>query len=189
MSSPVAELLGDLAAALDSLSARWYLFGAQAAILHGAPRLTADVDVTLLLERCPLDEAVKSLEAAGFQSRVPDVLRFATDTGVIPLDHPRSGMPVDVVIGGSGLEAEFAARAVRRNVEGVSVPVAACEDLIAMKILAGRPKDLDDALAVLSAQTGRMNLEMMRSTLQALEGALHRRDLIPVLEELLRTIR
>jgi hypothetical protein len=39
-------LLADLTAALDSARVPWFLFGAQAAILYGAARLTADVDVT-----------------------------------------------------------------------------------------------------------------------------------------------
>ena len=47
MRSPVADLLADLSHALEGLGVRWYLFGAQAAIVHGAARLTADVDVTV----------------------------------------------------------------------------------------------------------------------------------------------
>src|SRR5580765_8174440 len=49
MRSPVADLLADAAAALAAADVRWYLFGAQAAILHGAARLTADVDITVRL--------------------------------------------------------------------------------------------------------------------------------------------
>ena len=44
--SPVADLLADLSAALEALNIPWYLFGAQAAIVYGVARLTADVDVT-----------------------------------------------------------------------------------------------------------------------------------------------
>jgi hypothetical protein len=44
---PVAELLRELAAIFGGAGVRWYLFGAQAAILHGAARLSADVDVTV----------------------------------------------------------------------------------------------------------------------------------------------
>jgi hypothetical protein len=51
MPSPVGELLADLAAAFQQRRVDWYLFGAQAAILHGAARLTADVDVTVRLPR------------------------------------------------------------------------------------------------------------------------------------------
>ena len=47
MPSPLAELLGALAHVFDRLSLRWYLFGAQAAIVHGAARLTGDVDATV----------------------------------------------------------------------------------------------------------------------------------------------
>ena len=49
MPSPLAELLGGLRDAFEPLGVRWYLFGAQAAILHGAARLSADVDVTVRL--------------------------------------------------------------------------------------------------------------------------------------------
>lgn len=47
----VTALLADLGKALAALRLRWYLFGAQAVIVHGAGRLTADVDVTLDLGR------------------------------------------------------------------------------------------------------------------------------------------
>ena len=42
------ELLAALAAVLNRWG-RWYLFGAQAVVAYGVPRLSADVDVTLRL--------------------------------------------------------------------------------------------------------------------------------------------
>ena len=42
-----ADLLVSLAAVLSKLQARWYVFGAQAVILWGRPRLMADIDVTV----------------------------------------------------------------------------------------------------------------------------------------------
>jgi len=50
MPSPLAALLRDLEAVFESTASGWYVFGAQAAILHGAARLTADVDVTVMQE-------------------------------------------------------------------------------------------------------------------------------------------
>jgi hypothetical protein len=43
VSSPVADLLVALGTVLDRLGAGWYLFGAQATLIHGAARRTADV--------------------------------------------------------------------------------------------------------------------------------------------------
>ena len=47
MRSPLAVLFNDLKTVFDQVSSRWYVFGAQAAIMHGAARLTADVDTTV----------------------------------------------------------------------------------------------------------------------------------------------
>jgi hypothetical protein len=49
---PVQPAALELLTALAPILARWgrwYLFGAQAVILYGVPRLSADVDVTLAL--------------------------------------------------------------------------------------------------------------------------------------------
>lgn len=49
MSSPIVKTLDALRRALDGLGAGWYLFGAQAALIHGSARLSADIDITVLL--------------------------------------------------------------------------------------------------------------------------------------------
>ena len=43
---------------------------------------------------------------------------------------------------------ELLVRAETVQIEGVAVPVASIQDLITMKRLAGRPKDLDDIAAL-----------------------------------------
>ena len=48
-----------------------------------------------------------------------------------------------------------------------------------------RPKDLDDAEAVIRARGPRLDVERIRSTLRLLEAALDRRDLLSELERLL----
>ena len=52
-------------------------------------------------------------------------------------------MPLDVILAGPGLEDQFFAGATERMVGDVRVPVVCAEDLVAMKILAGRPTDLE----------------------------------------------
>jgi hypothetical protein len=52
-----------LGATLRSLRVRWYLFGAQAALLYGASRLTADVDVTVQLGNRESKNLVRALQA------------------------------------------------------------------------------------------------------------------------------
>jgi len=185
MPSPVVELLAALDAALRSLDVRWYLFGAQAAILHGAARLTADVDATIDLADRPVDVLVEALRRHGIEPRVEDAATFVARTHVLPARHAASGLGVDLVIAGSEIEARFFDRSQHYTIEGVSVPVASAEDMVIMKILAARPKDLDDAAAILAAQGADLNIDLVRSTLREFEEALDRRDLVPQLERLL----
>lgn len=188
MRSPLAEALAGLGRAFSRLRIRWYLFGAQAALLYGAARLTADVDVTVQLGRRETAELVRALENAGFRLRVRDVADFAARTRVLPFLHPRSGMPIDIVLAGPGLEEIFFKRRRRRTIDGVPVPVASPEDIVVMKVLAGRGKDEDDAVAILAARP-KLDLGWIRKTLRALERALDQSDLSPYFEKLLARAR
>jgi hypothetical protein len=181
--SPLAEILAALSDVFGSLGARWYLFGAQAAILHGAARLSADVDVTVHTGGVSVRTLLDALDARGFEARVAFPERFADETRVLPLVHRGSQMPVDLVLAGPGLEERFLERADRIDVEGVAVPVACREDLVVMKLLAGRPKDLDDVAAVATAAP--LDLDDLRATLALLERALDRSDLLPLLATVL----
>jgi hypothetical protein len=186
--SPVVDLLARVGAALEPLGIRWYLFGAQAAILHGASRLTADVDITVDAGNRPTADLVRALVQQGLELRVAAADGFVERTRVLPLVHTDSRMPVDVVLAGPGLEELFFQRVEVRVVEGVRIPVIAPDDLVAMKILAGRPKDIEDAVAVLRAQ-GALDIVRARETLGLLERALDRRDLLPLLEQAIEQAR
>ena len=71
-----ADLLASLAGALSGLRARWYVFGAQAVVIWGRPRLTADIDVTVRLDPEEPEHLVRALEPAGFRLRVGDTPAF-----------------------------------------------------------------------------------------------------------------
>ena len=72
---PVQPAAVELLAALSQVLARWgrwYLFGAQAVIAYGVPRLSADVDVTLQLAPDDPERFVIDMRSAGFALRVDD---------------------------------------------------------------------------------------------------------------------
>jgi hypothetical protein len=181
----IVELLAELHRLFARLGVRWFLFGAQAAILHGVARLSADVDVTVDLGDRPTRALAEALAAAGFELRVTDVDGFVEQTRVLPVVHRASRIPVDLVLAGPGLEEQFFAGAEHRRIGEVDVPIASAEDLVAMKILAGRPRDLDDVAAIVTARRRDLDLNRVRGTLRLLEKALDRRDLAAELERLL----
>jgi len=182
----IVDVLRDLAAAMRDVGAGWYLFGAQAALLHGAARLTVDVDATVSWQGTDLEPLLAALRFHHFVLRPlpPD---FIDRTRVVPLVHA-TGIQTDLVLGGPGLEELFLERAVERDVEGVRVRVATAEDLIAMKLLGGRAKDLDDVRSLLAANAGRLDLSHVRGVLRDLERALDRSDLVAALDAALADV-
>lgn len=188
MHSPFADVLAAFARAFERAGVRWYLFGAQAAIIHGAARLTADVDVTAHLADVSPQLLERALLDAGFTLRIPDP-EFVVRTRVLPVVHAASGIPADIVLASPGLEEVFLDRAKVLDVDGVRVPVACAEDVVVMKLLAGRSKDLDDVVAILAAHPDDLDLDLVRATLRMLEEALDQSDLRPALDQALASAR
>lgn len=179
-------------AAVESLKAlagvlrrwgRWYLFGAQAVIAHGIPRLSADVDVTLQMTPEDPTRFAREMSEAGFDPIVGDA-DFLQRTHVMPFVHRATGMPVDVVLATSGLEDEFLDRARIVDIGGSPVPLITLEDLVIAKILAGRPKDLEDVRGLLRVHGRKLDLTRIRTILRLLEEALTQSDLLPLFESI-----
>lgn len=108
MPTNVSAAIVELSRAFSAAAVRWYVFGAQAVIAAGVPRLTADIDVTAELPAGGAHVLVDRLAEHGFALRdLGDVATFIAQTRVIPVVHRASGIPVDVVLAGPGLEEDM----------------------------------------------------------------------------------
>ncbi len=124
------ELLEALAETLRTHGTRWYLFGAQAVVVWGEPRMTADVDITVELDAEQAPALVAELERAGFELRIRDVADFVARTRVLPFVHLATAIPVDIVLAGPGLEELFLERSRRVEMAGMEIPVIGQSDLL-----------------------------------------------------------
>ena len=184
--SDVEVLLGDFERLARAEGLRWYLFGAQAVVLHGRPRLTEDVDITLEIARPSLPDFVRRASEAGFELRVQeDPEGFVEATSVLPMRHSPTGLDLDVVLAGSGLEGQFLDRATVSRMGSARVPVIDASDLVVAKILAGRAKDLDDADGIVACQGDALDLARIRALLRELQEALSISDLLPAFDRCL----
>ena len=168
--------LGAVSRAMKRIDARWYLFGAQAVALHGAPRATQDIDVTVLVDGAA-EPLLAALRAEGIIPRYDDP-DFVTTSRVIPADHRASGWKIDVVLGGAGLEDAIAAEAIDHKVGRTSVPLLRLEHLITLKVLADRPRDVADVSRLLTVNRATVDADEIRQLLRALEQALGEGELV-----------
>ncbi len=165
------------------LGARWCVLGAQAVNVHGRPRMTADIDVTVELGERPTSDLIETLARHDFAPAFALDDEFLSATRVVPVVHA-SAMPVDIMLAGPGLEELFLASAKPVDIAGLLVPVISPEHLLVSKILAGRDQDIEDARGVLTA-TAEIDRNEVMSLLRALESALGEGDLVPRWQELL----
>jgi predicted nucleotidyltransferase len=96
-------------------------------------------------------------------------------------------MPLDLVLAGSGLEEEFLQRARPVDVAGTAVPLIDIEDLFIAKILAGRPKDMEDVRALWRVRGREVDAARTRGILRQLEEALGQSDLVPAFDAIAAT--
>lgn len=186
MPADVPAALADLAAAFAALRVRWYVFGAQAVIAAGVPRLSADIDVTVEAPKGGPRALIARLRAHGIDLREldGDVDAFIAETRVIPAVHRATRMPIDVVLAGPGLEEEMLGRVRLRTVGAVAIPFVDTNDLIALKLLAGRSKDLDDVRALARAAPADLSLATARARVAALAALIDDSTLVPTFDRL-----
>jgi hypothetical protein len=95
-----------LAQALAELHTPGMLIGGLAAILHGVPRATRDVDATVLGGNAGLSEILAGLHRFGITPRISDATEFARQHQVLLLRHGPSGVDIDVTIAWLPFEVE-----------------------------------------------------------------------------------
>jgi len=73
---------------------------------------------------------------------------------------------VDLIAGLRGLEAEAFNRAIQVPFQGVNLRVVGREDFVAMKLFAGGPQDIADAMCVARVVGGGLDLQLLRRLAQ-----------------------
>ena len=124
------------------------LIGGLAVVLRGHDRITQDVDALVwgLDER--LDELVALLEKHGFRAPTPDQLRRAAATRLLHTVW-QGQVVVDFMLGLVPFEREALDHATTMELDnGATARVATPEDLVIMKLIASRDKDITDVIAL-----------------------------------------
>jgi hypothetical protein len=151
---------------LTRLGVPYAIIGGLAVRQWGEPRLTQDVDVTVML---PVENPQPLLDeiAASFSPRIPDVVEFARRHRVL-LVRASNGVPLDISLGLPGYEEEVMARAVEWELEpGRVLRLSSAEDLIIHKAVAGRPQDLRDIEGIVYRQGSALDTDHIRRWLGA----------------------
>lgn len=178
----------NIAAWLERRGVHHFFIGGIALQYWGEPRLTHDVDVTVLVVPEGLETFVEET-LRRFRPRIPDAPVFARRHRVLLLETD-DGVPIDVSLGIPGYEEEAWSHS--RVVEFPEIGrlrLCSAEDLIIHKCVAGRARDVEDVERILVRQQMKLDLERIRSWLRAFRDAIEGHDPLALFEQALTRAR
>jgi predicted nucleotidyltransferase len=186
--SPLLKALSNLVTWLQRDHVPGVIIGGVAASILGRPRMTRDIDALILLEEKYWETFLLNGAKFGFAPRLTDCLKFARKSRVLLVRHKPSEIDVDITIGALPFEKETITRAVWIKIKKIRLPLPLPEDLIIMKAIAHRPRDLADIESILDVHP-KLNLRRVRRWVKEFSKAIEMPEILGDLENILQRKR
>ena len=138
------------------------IIGGQAVLLHGEPRLTYDIDITLGVTTSKLKDIVSLCKKLNFDILVDNPADFTKKTSVLPALDKNSKIRIDFIFSFTPYEREAIARVVKVDILNYEVCFASTEDLVIHKLFAARPRDIEDAKSVILRHKDKMDIKYIK---------------------------
>jgi len=143
------DALSALASALRATRAPWMVIGGIAVIARGVRRMTTDIDVVVRGDAVDTRSLLRTLVRFGIRPRIDGAEKFAQENLVLLLRHTSSGVDLDLSLGWTAFEQDAIAACTKATYGSAAFPMARAEDLVVFKAMAARPKDVEDAAALI----------------------------------------
>ena len=142
---------------LNGLGIDYLVVGGLAVNFHGVPRMTYDIDLMVLLEPENILKLATKLTQWGYRPKIPIDPRDLADEmkrnswvhekGMKALNFYSEALPIgeiDIVIETPIPYGELKSRAIKVELQDEKIPTISINDLIELKLRAGRKQDLAD---------------------------------------------
>ena len=154
------------------------LIGGLAVSIWGEPRSTIDVDLSLWVEESDIHHVVTQI-GKRLRPIPPDPISFVAELRTLPVTTS-NGVRADLVFATLPGERRAIARAAPKQINGNQVMVATVEDLIWMKLISERQKDLDDARRLIRRFAATLDRGYLEPLLQQLSEAFARSEILAI---------
>ena len=169
---------------LDEQGVRYLVIGGLAVIVVGEPRLTGDADVIAYLSIEEGEALLRAARAAGFKLDLRAEKASLRETGTLTLR--RGKFHLDVLLASLPFEEEAYRRSRKRRMFSHELRFPTPEDLILLKVLAGEPKDMLDAVGVARRHAKKLDRKYLEATLRPLCDLAESMDPWSRLQDVLR---
>lgn len=151
---------------LEGSGIRHLVIGGLAVGAIGEARTTGDVDVVGFASPEDAEALIAKAAAAGFELKPETERERLRETGTLRFRH--GPFQLDIILASLPFEEVAYARALRKRLFGRLVPLPTPEDLILFKVLAGRDKDILDAIGVARRHLPKLDRRYLEGTIQGI---------------------
>ena len=184
----LVKLAAEIQQFLDSKSWKNCLIGGLVLQRWGEPRLTKDVDLTVLTGFGG-EEQVVDLLMGRYPARRPDAREFALLNRVL-LIQSSDGIGIDVALGALDFEERVMERASDFDfLPDCRMRTCSAEDFVVMKAFANRDRDWLDVETVLIRQEDRLDWKQVVRELEPLCLLKESPDIVPHLEQVRQKVK
>lgn len=181
------ELAGEVQGFLEGQGWKFAFIGGLALQRWGEPRLTVDVDLTLLAGFGGEEKFIDEL-LVRYEGRRKNAREFALKTRVLLL-RSEEGIGIDISLGALPYEEKLIERATYFEfLPGLKILTCSAEDLVVLKAFADRARDWADLEGLLIRQQGRLEWNYIDRYLAPLCAAKEAPEILDKLRELKRRI-
>lgn len=180
MDDAIRRTVEDATTLLSARGTGFAVIGGIAVSFRGEPRMTADLDLVAALDVDGALDLLQALPSSKLEPLFDDVEDVVRSSFIVPLRHRETGIGVDLAVGLSGFERRLIERATEEAVGDTTVPVATAEDLLLMKMLAGRARDVEDARGIVSRAGSSLDWDYVFETARQLQEAVDQDLLSPL---------
>jgi hypothetical protein len=164
----IDEVLKTVVECLVKADIPYMVIGGQAVIQYGRPRFTQDIDITMGLAPSELQRLLAALPSNTFHPLPGNIEDFVNNNWVLPVEHRQSKSRIDFIFSITPFEREAILNSREIEVAGMPVKYISPEDLAVQKIIAGRPRDIEDVIGIMNQLGKTFNIKKVEQDLKSL---------------------
>lgn len=167
---------------------KYIILGGVAVSVYGEPRMTADIDVNVLISKDRIREFLKKAKKHHFYPAFASIKRTIEEASVIPFKYKSGNIffKCDLIIAENILEYAAIRRGRVKKIGSIKARFISPEDLVIHKITSSRPRDIADLNGVLLRQKGKLDKEYIINWLKKIDRVDKKAKLYKAFKRLLK---
>jgi predicted nucleotidyltransferase len=173
--NPFETSLRNLVNLLADHGIKYMVIGGLANAKWGNPRVTLDIDITIWVSDDRIGNLLYALKK-DYTILVDKPLDFISNTRVLPVQDNK-GQRIDLIFGSLPFEENAIDRAIKVEIGTTTINFCTAEDLILLKIISDRDKDIEDVRGILKFQKETLDYDYLEPRITELTILLDKPDI------------